>query len=63
MDQILAAFDADETVKIGPPQYDIAPSQQIPVVRHDDVRRTITLPRGEISARLTDWLKCVLLQR
>jgi hypothetical protein len=45
LDQILATFDAEDTVELGPPRYNIAPSQQIPIVRQDDGRRTITLAR------------------
>jgi putative SOS response-associated peptidase YedK len=45
LDQILATFDAEETVELGPPRYNIAPSQHIPIVRQDDGRRTITLAR------------------
>ena len=45
LDQILATFDAEDTVELGPPRYNIAPSQQIPIVRQDDGRRRITLAR------------------
>lgn len=45
LDQILAAFDAEETVEFGPPRYNIAPSQQVPIVRQNGGRRTITLAR------------------
>jgi len=44
LDQILATFDADEAVELSP-RYNIAPSQQIPIVRQDNGRRTITLAR------------------
>ena len=44
LDQILATFDAEEVVELSP-RYNIAPSQQIPIVRQDDGRRTITLAR------------------
>src|SRR5215469_1339273 len=44
LDQILATFDADEAVELSP-RYNIAPSQQIPIVRQDDGRRTITVAR------------------
>jgi putative SOS response-associated peptidase YedK len=45
VDQILATFDAEETVELGPPRYNIAPSQQIHIVCQDDGRRTVSLAR------------------
>jgi putative SOS response-associated peptidase YedK len=44
LDQILATFDADEAVELSP-RYNIAPSQEIPIVRQKDGRRKITLAR------------------
>lgn len=52
LDQILATFDAEETVELGPPRYNIAPSQQILIVRQDVGRRTITLARWGL---IPDW--------
>jgi putative SOS response-associated peptidase YedK len=52
LDQILATFDAEETVELGPPRYNIAPSQQIPIVRQDDGQRNVTLARWGL---IPDW--------
>jgi putative SOS response-associated peptidase YedK len=45
LDRILATFDAEETVERGPPRYNVAPSQQISIVRQAVGRRTITRAR------------------